>query len=64
MRYMAFIGLIMSVVFIAMGFLVMFYPPAALAGYGATSKYLFGVLIICYGLFRLWRSYNQLKTPQ
>lgn len=60
-KFTAYLGLFMGALFVFMGVFIPVNPPPALAGLGTVYRVLLGVLLVAYGIFRLYRAYKIVK---
>jgi len=58
-----YFSFVMGTIFVIMGILVQVAPPPPLKDSGNT-KYVFGCLLVLYGIFRLYRAYIALKNSR
>lgn len=63
-RPLAYLGLGMSIFFMAMSIMIIFRPPQFFDDYAESSRYLIAGLILIYGMFRFSRSIKLLRKDQ
>lgn len=61
-KFLLYLKFFMSFVFIGMGILIPLRPPALFAGNPEFLNYVMGFILICYGLLRFWRAYQEIKA--
>lgn len=60
-KFVAFLGIGMSVFFVIMGVVIPLYPPSMLSHLPSWQLTLIGFILIMYGIFRFTRAYKLLK---
>lgn len=56
-----YLSLVTGFCYIVLGFIIIFYK-ASFASFDPTMILVFGIAIILYGIFRIWRGFLNLKN--
>ncbi|RMG71359.1 MAG: hypothetical protein D6722_07035 [Bacteroidetes bacterium] len=63
-KFTAYLGFFMGAFFIFMGVFLPLKPPPALAELTPFFRVLLGVLLVAYGIFRVYRAYKVVRPNQ
>lgn len=61
-KYLAYLGLAMSIFFIFMSIGIIVRPPQFFAGMSDSARYVAGFLIMAYGIFRFSRAVKTIRS--